>query len=55
MFDLQLADVCRYLEQNLKIKLETSFNLKKDAYEVTAKLILENRVISEDTLTVESI
>lgn len=48
------ADVIRYIESNLKIKLDTEFNYKDETYEITAKLILNNKVISEDKLTIES-
>lgn len=49
------SDAIRYIEDNLKIRLETSFNIKTDAYEITAKLILDNKVISEDKIEFEAI
>ena len=49
------SDAIRYIEDNLKIRLETSFNTKTDAYEITAKLILDNKVISEDKIEFEAI
>ena len=48
------ADVIRYIESNLKIKLDTEFNYKNETYEIIAKLILNNKVISEDKLSIES-
>ena len=49
------ADAIRYIENNLKIRLETGFNIKTDSYEITAKLILNGKVISEDKIEFESI
>lgn len=49
------SDAIRFIEDNLKIRLETSFNIKTDAYEITAKLILDNKVISEDKIEFEAI
>ena len=49
------SDAIRHIEDNLKIRLETSFNTKTDAYEITAKLILDNKVISEDKIEFEAI
>jgi hypothetical protein len=49
------ADVIGYIENNLKIRLETGFNIKTDSYEITAKLILNGKVISEDKIEFESI
>ena len=49
------ADAIRYIENRLKIKLTTSFNDKTDSYEITAKLILDNKVISEDKIGFEAI
>lgn len=49
------ADAIRYIEDNLKIRLETGFNIKTDSYEITAKLVLNGKVISEDKIEFESI
>ena len=49
------SDAIRYIEDSLKIRLETSFNIKTDKYEITAKLILDNKVISEDKIEFEAI
>ena len=49
------ADAIRYIEDNLKIKLDTSFNYKTDSYEITAKLILNDKVISEDKIKFEAV
>ena len=49
------SDAIRFLEDSLKIKLTTSFNYKTDKYEITAKLILDNKVISEDKIEFEAI
>lgn len=49
------VDTIRYIEDNLKIRLETGFNIKTDSYEITAKLILNGKVISEDKIEFESI
>jgi hypothetical protein len=49
------SDAIRFIEDNLKIRLETSFNIKTDSYEITARLILDNKVISEDKIEFEAI
>ena len=49
------ADVIRYIEDNLKIRLETGFNIKTDSYEITAKLVLNGKVISEDKIEFETV
>ena len=49
------VDAIKYIENNLKIKLTTSFNDKTDKYEIIAKLTLDNKVISEDKIEFEAI
>ena len=49
------TDAIRYIEDNLKIRLEKGFNIKTDSYEITAKLILNGKVISEDKIEFEAV
>jgi hypothetical protein len=44
-------DLITYIEHNLKIKLDTKFNDETDEWEITAKLLLDNKVISEDKIS----
>ena len=44
-------DAIRYIEHNLKIKLDTTFNDETDEWEITAKLLLDNKIISEDKIS----
>lgn len=48
------GDAIRYIENNLKIKLDKSFNFTTGEYVINVKLLLNNTVISEDRITFES-
>lgn len=49
------ADAIRYVENNLKIKLDKEYNSKNDSYEITATLLMGTLVISQDTIEFEAI
>ena len=51
----EAVEIIRYIEDNLKIKLSTRYNYKTESYEIIAKLIMANEVISEDSIEFESI
>lgn len=49
------GDAIRYIENNLKISLNIEFDVVNEDYNIVAKLILNNRVISEDSVKLQSI
>ena len=49
------VDAIRYIENNLKIKLDKEFDIVTESYVITAELILDNKVISEDKIEFEAI
>ena len=53
--DINGIDAIRYIENNLKIKLIKEYNSKNDSYEITAILLMDTLVISQDTIKFEAI
>lgn len=49
------GDAIRYIEDNLKISLNIEFDAVSEDYNIVAKLILDNRVISKDSIKLQSI
>ena len=49
------GDAIRYIENNLKISLNIEFDVVSENYNIVAKLILNNKVISEDSVKLQSI
>ena len=50
-----VGDAIRYIENNLKISLNIEFDVDSEDYNIVAKLILDNRVISKDSIKLQSI
>lgn len=48
-------DAIRYIENNLKISLNIEFDAVSEDYNIVAELILNNRVISKDSIKLQSI
>ena len=48
-------DAIRYIENNLKISLNIEFDAVSEDYDIVAELILDNRVISKDSIKLQSI
>ena len=55
VMDINGIDAIRYIENNLKIKLNKEYNSKNDSYEITATLLMGTLVISQDTIKFEAI
>ena len=49
------GDAIRYIEDNLKISLNIEFDVDSEDYNIVAKLMLGNRVISKDSIKLQSI
>ena len=49
------TDAIRYIEHNLKIRLNKEYDNVNDKYYIVAKLIMGNTVISEDKIEFESL
>lgn len=49
------TDAIRYVEHNLKIRLNKEYDSVDDKYYIVAKLIMGNIVISEDKIEIESL
>lgn len=52
---IDAGDAIRYIEDNLKISLNIEFDAVSEDYNIIAKLILNNRVISKDNIKLQSI
>lgn len=48
------ADAIRYIENHLEIKLESMFDPITDNYFISAKLKLDDKIISEDRIKFSS-
>lgn len=46
------GDAIRYIEDNLKISLNIEFDIDSEDYHIVARLMLDNRVISEDSIKI---
>ena len=49
------GDAIRYIENNLKISLNIEFDAVSEDYNIVAELILDNKVISKDSIKFQSI
>ena len=49
------VDAIKYIENNLKIKINKEFNSKKNTYEVTVRLFLDDTIISQDSIEFDAI
>ena len=49
------TDAIKYIENNLKIKIDKEFNSKEDVYEVTIRLFLDDVIISQDSIEFDAI
>ena len=49
------ADVIRYIENHLEIKLESMYDPVTENYFISAKLEMDGKVISEDRIKFDSI